>query len=163
MAHRLVPIEKAKSAADAEAFVIQDTGGQVIPVVGKTEAVEGGWRVEVYSTDGRAHVPLSAGRQYFKVVAISKCGKFARVQDDFGIEADAPRAFDSFGDTVTLEAGDMISALSAGQGDLREVFVERRANGSAIDWQERPEFNGTNGEGAGWTLGIATGPGFTKQ
>lgn len=163
MAHRLVPIEKAKTAADAEAFVIQDSGGQVIPVVGKTEAVEDGWRVEVYSSDGRAHVPLAAGRQYFKVVAISKCGKFARVLDDFGIESDAPRAFDSFGEAVTLETNDLISALSAGQGDLREVFIERRANGSNINWQERPEFSGTSGEGAGWTLGVATGPGFSKQ
>jgi hypothetical protein len=163
MAHRLVPIEKAKSAVDAEAFVVADTGSQVIPVVGKTEAVEGGWRVEVYSTDGMAHVPLAAGRQYFKVIAISKCGKFARVKDEFETESDVPRSFDSFGETVKLEAGDTISALSAGQGDLREVFVERRADGSGIDWKERPEFDDANGEGAGWTLGVATGPGFSKR
>jgi hypothetical protein len=130
MAHRLVPIENAKSAADAEAFVLQDSGGQVVPVVGKTEAVEGGWRVEVFSADGRAHAPLAAGRQSFTVRAISKCGRFARVHDEFGIESDVPRVFDSFGETVTLEAGDVISALSAGQGDLREVFIERRAKGS---------------------------------
>jgi hypothetical protein len=58
MAYRLVPIEYAKSGPDAEAYVVADTGGQVIPIAGKTTEVEGGWRVEVHSLDGRASMPF---------------------------------------------------------------------------------------------------------
>jgi hypothetical protein len=61
MAYRLVPIEYAKSGPDAESYVVADTGGQVIPIAGKTKEVEGGWRVEVYSTDGRASMPFPIG------------------------------------------------------------------------------------------------------
>jgi hypothetical protein len=66
MAHRLVPTEYAKSAADAEAYVVSDTGGQVIPITGKTQEVEVGWRVDVYSTDGRASMPLPHGAVFPK-------------------------------------------------------------------------------------------------
>lgn len=33
----------------------------MIPIAGKTKEVEGEWRVEVYSTDGRASMPFPVG------------------------------------------------------------------------------------------------------
>ena len=39
--YRLVPIENAKTGADAEAYVTLDTGRAVIPIEGQTEAVDG--------------------------------------------------------------------------------------------------------------------------
>ncbi len=162
MAHRLVPIQLAKTAVDAEAHVIDDTGGQIIPIVGKTTKVKDGWefwRVEVYSMDGRAAAPMLAGKEQFTVIAVSVCGKFVRVRDSFGIENDIPRAFDS---DVALEMGDVLSARYASPTEIVDIFPERRANGSSF-WEERPQVESAGNDGPGWELGKATGPGFRKQ
>lgn len=175
MAFRLVPIENAKTAADAEAFVIHDTGGAVIPVLGKTEAVEGGWKVQCYSTDGRGEVPQAAGRLLFRVIAISKCGTGARIQDEFGQQLDVKRTLPAWGahlnfadiaPTVTLEKGQTISGVSDGQHFLRDVVVVEYDDLSVPvpdGLKERREFDGARVEGLGWELGIATGEGFTKR
>ncbi len=57
MAFRTVGIIDAKTAEDAKAFVVADTGGACIPT-GPVKEISGGWAVEVYSTDGRASMPL---------------------------------------------------------------------------------------------------------
>jgi hypothetical protein len=141
MTFRLVSSADAKTAADAEAFVISDTGGQVVPISGKTTEVSNGWRVEVYSTDGRTVLPLAAGREFFRVLAISKDGKFARLRDAFKIEYDYPRELPGFGskilgmeETVTLQVGQTISAVVSG-GNLVEVLVEE-GEGAFV---ERPQ------------------------
>lgn len=52
MAYRLVPkTDQVKTAADAVAFIAADTGGAVV-ATGEVEEVRGGWKVQVYSTDG---------------------------------------------------------------------------------------------------------------
>jgi hypothetical protein len=172
MAFRLVPIENAKTAADAEAYITHDTGGAVIPIVGKTEAVEGGWKVPCYSTDGRGEAPQAAGRLLFRVIAISKCGRGARIQDEFGQQVDVQRTLPAWGahlnfadipPTVTLEKGQTISGVSDGQNFLRDVVVEHGDVSGPDGLKERREFDGARCEGPGWTLGIATGEGFTKR
>ncbi len=57
MAFRTVGIIDAKSAEDAKAWVVADTGGACIPT-GLVNEISGGYTVEVYSTDGRASLPL---------------------------------------------------------------------------------------------------------
>ncbi len=64
MAVRLVPKQIARSAADAEASVIRDTGGAVVPTGNTKEIGDGassGWAVEVFSTDGLASPPAAVG------------------------------------------------------------------------------------------------------
>jgi hypothetical protein len=139
MAFRMVSSADAKSAADAKAFIVSDTGGMCIPT-GLVREVSNGFQVEVFSTDGRGHMPLAAGRQLFRVDAISRCGGFARLKDDHGITYDAPRKIGGFGaqylgmaEVVTLEVGLMISAVIVGN-DFTEVMIEE-GEGAAI---ERP-------------------------
>jgi hypothetical protein len=57
MAFRTVGINDAKTAEDAKAWVVADTGGACIPT-GLVKEISGGWAVEVYSLDGRASMPL---------------------------------------------------------------------------------------------------------
>jgi len=57
MAFRTVSLREAKNAEDAKAFVIADSGGACIPT-GLVNEISGGYAVEVYSTDGRASLPL---------------------------------------------------------------------------------------------------------
>jgi hypothetical protein len=50
MAYRFVSkSEDVRTAADAEAYVVSDTGGVVIPT-GNTTATERGWQIECFST-----------------------------------------------------------------------------------------------------------------
>jgi hypothetical protein len=143
MATRLVPKEHAQTAADAEAFVVQDTGGAVVPT-GKTEKVEGGWAVQCYSTDGLAS-PVAPGRTLLHVVAISDDGKKARVRDQVGFEFDLPRTLPEFlGGAIVLQAGQNISGvLSMQYGSLKDAVVED-------DLKERKEFEGPQEDRRGW-------------
>jgi len=163
MAVRLVPNENARSAAAAEAFVISDSGGTVVPT-GETTRVNGGWSVQVYSTDGLASRPAAAGRTMLKVLLVSEDGKTCRVRGSGGFEFDVPSVQPIFlpsfpGETVTLRPGTTISCeIVPGTHDrLAGVLVEDDA------LRERPEFNGVQEEGVFWTPGVATGHGFSKQ
>jgi hypothetical protein len=70
MSFRVVPsTSQIQTPADAEAFIIQDTDGAVMPT-GVTQPVNGGWRVEVYSLDGMPSPPVPAWLQQ-SVIALS--------------------------------------------------------------------------------------------
>jgi hypothetical protein len=57
MAFRTVGIIDAKTAEDAKAWVVAESGGACIPT-GLVKEVSGGWAVAVHSLDGRASMPL---------------------------------------------------------------------------------------------------------
>jgi len=101
------------------------------------------------------------GRQLFSVLAVSVDGKSVRLRDRFGIQSDAPRVHDLFGEKIVLEVGNVISCAAGREGEFRDVFVESKAGHD--EGHERPEFDGAGPEGPGWTLGEATGDGFVKR
>jgi len=82
MAYRLIPNESARTAKDAEAFVVADTGGQVIPT-GQTEEIPGGWRVEVFASDGRASAPVA-------VFPTNNCLSQAEIEEQIKMYGDLP-------------------------------------------------------------------------
>jgi hypothetical protein len=150
MAFRLVPKEKANTPDAAEFVVRDETGSACIPT-GRTEAVEGGWQVEVFSLDGHATPPDGAsGRSYFTVVSVN--GESVLLRDSVGYEFIVPR--------LTLncdivKAGHVLSGFNRGPDQIEDVVNETDG--------ERQEFNSSEPEGISWTPGIATGPGFRKQ
>jgi len=164
MAFRLVPrTPSVRTGTDAEAEVVQSTGGAVIPT-GETKSCEGGWWVGVYSADGLSERPTAPGRIRLKVLVISDDGKLARVQGANGFEFDVPTSqpicLPSFpGETVKLRAGTTIEcSLVPGTHDrLSNVLVEDDL------LKERPEFENAPDDSLGWTPEIATGLGFEKQ
>jgi hypothetical protein len=145
MPYRLVPTQNARSAADAEAFVISDSGGSVIPA-GETVEVDGGWCVQVYSTDGLSSPPAGVGRVIFHVVAISPDGTKATLKDTTGFHFDVPRSHQEFlGGTIQLQTNQIISALIARgtQDEIIDVVIES-------DLKERREFESVASDIRGW-------------
>src|ERR1700733_14864183 len=57
MSTRFVSFQDAQTEDEAETFVVIDTGNAVLPVVGHTVKVVGGFQVEVYSLDGDREAP----------------------------------------------------------------------------------------------------------
>jgi hypothetical protein len=139
MAVRLVPNENARSAAAAEAFVVSDSGGTVIPT-GETARVNGGWAVQVYSTDGLCSPPTARGRVLFKVISVDQ-GK-AHVRDRAGFEFDVSQTLPAYlpsfpGETISLQPGQTLSCeIEPGTQDgLKDVVIES-------ELRERREFEG---------------------
>ena len=54
---RFVSFKDASTEDEAETFVVVDAGSAVLPVVGRTKKVTGGFQVEVYSLDGHRTEP----------------------------------------------------------------------------------------------------------
>jgi hypothetical protein len=149
MAHRLVPIEKASTAEAAEFVVRDETGSACIPT-GRTQAVEGGWSVEVFSIDGHRMPPNGAsGRSMFTVLAVK--GEIVQLRDSVGYEFSVQRHTLDCG---IVKAGHVLSGITRGPGQVSDVVNETQG--------ERREFGSSQPEGLSWCPGVATGPGFVK-
>jgi hypothetical protein len=150
MAYRLVPSEKVSTPEAAEFVVRNETGGACIPT-GRTEAVPGGWRVEVFSLDGHATPPNgSSGRSFFTVISVK--GDQVQLRDSVGFEFSiSSRSLDC----NIVRAGDVLSGFHRGPGQIEDVVNESEG--------ERPTYGAHQPDGLSWTPGIATGPGFEKK
>ena len=82
---RFVSFQDAKTEDEAETFVVIDTGSAVLPVVGHTVKVTGGFQVRVYSLDGHrtepGGVPIAAHTTPQNDVAA--VAQFEKVSDAF--------------------------------------------------------------------------------
>jgi len=150
MAYRLVPIEKANTPDAAEFVVRDESGGACVPT-GRTEPIEGGWRVEVFSLDGHATPPNgSSGRSFFTVIGVK--GEQVQLRDSVGFEFSVPRRMLDCG---IVKVGHALSGFYRGLGQIENVVNETEG--------ERPTFGSNQPDGLSWTPGVATGPGFDKQ
>jgi hypothetical protein len=131
MARRTVLKTEAKTADDVRLWIANETGGQV-QCVGEPLDCGHYWEFEAWSADGRT-VDFSGVRQpCFSVIAISTCGKFARLRDSNHCEFDSPRVLPAFGTklfgvdlpkTVRLEKGQIITGRLVGQDMLKDVWI----------------------------------------
>jgi hypothetical protein len=154
MAYRLVTRSpQVRTAEEAEAFVVIDTGSAVFPVAGKTTEVPGGFRVEVQSLDGHRSelggVPVAAsivkGRSLFRVIAVDAEKGTALLEDQSRFRIETPRTVDQFcGDVIELQEGQTISAVVTGEYErIGDVLVEG-------DLHERADLEGPQPELRGW-------------
>jgi hypothetical protein len=105
-----------------------------------------------------ANTPGVKGRQMFCVVKIAQDGSTARLLEPSGYQFDVRRTLPQFGGgTVTLQMGQVISAVLHGQSAIGDVLVENE------ELKERREFDNAPDETVGWTPGVATGEGFEKR
>src|SRR5258707_3729126 len=99
MARRQVFKKEARTADDVRLWIASETGGQVVC---SGEPIDRGdyWEFEAWSSDGRTADFSGVHQPCFSVVAISVCGKFARLRDANHYEFDAPRVLPAWGSNL---------------------------------------------------------------
>jgi hypothetical protein len=153
MSFRLVPKQIALTAADAEAAVVQDTGGSVVPT-GNTIAIgdgtNAGWSVEVFSMDGLSTPHAATGRTVFSVISISENGETATLRDYTGFDFNVSRILPEFlGTFITLEVGQRVSGVLLEHSIGEDVAIIKDAL-IEDDLRERREFEGASEDVQGW-------------
>jgi len=131
MARRTVLKTEARTADDVPLWIANETGGQV-QCVGEPLDCGHYWEFEAWSADGRTADFSGVRQPCFSVIAISVCGKFARLRDANHCEFDSPYVLPAFGanlagadlpKTVTLEKGQIITGRLVGQDMLNDVWI----------------------------------------
>jgi hypothetical protein len=153
MTFRLVSKQQARSAADAELFVLRDTGCAVVPTGNTTAIGDGanaGWSVECFSTDGMASPPAAVGRTVFTVISVSENGETATLRDYTGFDFTVTRIVPEFlGTTVTLQIGQHISGVLLGPSIAQDIAIVMDVL-IEDDLKERQEFSSVPSDVRGW-------------
>jgi hypothetical protein len=153
MTIRLVSKQQARSAADAELFVLRDTGGAVVPTGNTTAIGDGptsGWKIEVFSMDGLSAPPAAVGRTVFSVISINESSQTATLRDHTGFDFVVSRTLpELLGTTVTLQIGQHVSGVLLGPSIVEDLAIVTDVL-VEDNLKERKEFASVPSDVRGW-------------